>query len=187
MFAFCVHLLFVSILSLCSAVPSTLCCPTHLDSIGLSSRYMGSAFFRWLIRLWTLFRNCDHTHTHQGPLLCFQLLIVINFCLSVLCIKSDLCIYHISKQVSTFATIATFVGDSSDCKLRLRLRLRTARVSVNYSGSSEDLKRRTQFAWLHSLDAVARAVKYLADFAYFRFKDKVPTVTKNKKQENLHW
>lgn len=60
------------------------------------------------------------TQLHK-VLLCFHLLIVINFCLSVLCIKSDFCIYHISKQVST---IATFVGDSSGCKLRRQLRLR---------------------------------------------------------------
>lgn len=39
-------------------------------------------------------------------------------------------------------------------------------------------------------DAVARAVKYLADFAYFHFKDKMPTETEkkqNEKQENFHW
>lgn len=67
-------------------------------------------------QLWTLYVKLLHK-----VLLCFHLLIVINFCLSVLCIKSDFCIYHISKQVST---IATFVGDSSGCKLRRQLRLR---------------------------------------------------------------
>lgn len=66
---------------------------------------------------------------------CFHLLIVINLCLSVLCIKSDFCIY-----ISHIETGIDFANqrDSSDCKLWLRY-LRA--VCVNYSGSSEDLKR----------------------------------------------
>lgn len=112
--------------------------------------------------------DCEpfYTHTLDRVLsFCFHLLIVINLCLSVLCIKSDFCIY-----ISHIETGIDFVN--CDCDLRS--------VCVNYSGSSEDLKRHTQFAWLHSLDAV----KYLADFAYFRFKDNVPTETEKYKTKN---
>lgn len=108
---------------------------------------------------------------------CFHLLIVINLCLSVLCIKSDFCIY-----ISHIETGIDFANqrDSSDCKLWLRyLRALCVWIIAVPQKISKETYTICMVAFI-GYDAVARAVKYLADFAYFRFKDKVPTETEKK-------